>query len=54
MITLGNRCPRGSGEVLRHKRHTKNVPFGRKAQGFQKIKSRGEDVVQKTVHLDDG
>ena len=45
---------RGSGEVLCHKRHTKNVPVGREARGLQKIETRGEDVVRKAVHVNDG
>ena len=45
---------RGSEEVLCHKKHTKNVPVGRKAHSFQKIETRGEDVVREAVHVDDG
>ena len=44
----------GSGEVLCHKRHTKNVFFGRKVREFQKIETRGEDVARKAVHINDG
>jgi len=54
IITLGNCCLWGIGEVLCHKRHTEYVPLGRRARGFQKIEARGEDVVWKTVHFNDG
>jgi hypothetical protein len=43
-----------NGEVFRHKRHAECVPHGRRGEGVQKVEPRGEDVVRKTIHIDDG
>jgi hypothetical protein len=51
---LGGSCRQGSRKVLHHERHTKDVPLGEREQGIQKVQTRGEDVVRKMVHINNG
>ena len=53
-INSGDCGRRRNGKVLRHKRHAKCVPRGRRGEGGQEVELRGEDVVRKTIHIDDG
>jgi hypothetical protein len=53
-INSGDYRRQWSRKVVHHKRHAECVPRGRRGQGVQEFKPRGEDVVRKTIHIDNG
>ena len=53
-INSGDCGRRRNWKVLRHERHAECVPLGRRGEGGQEVEPRGEDVVWKRIHIDEG